>query len=362
MDMTGPMIEAIELRRSFSVQHGEIFGLLGPNGAGKTTTIRMLSGQIDPSGGRATVADCDVVKDRARLKERIGVVFEEQNLYERLSATNNLRFSCWLYNLPESRINEALDLVHLRDRAKDPVRTFSNGMKQRLMIARAIANPQPPVTITTAMINPPSTTNKGVLLGQIYTPLVLLLSLTVGTSFIPLLLLEEGEKKTLRMLLVTPASFEEILIGKLLVVLFFQIVITCVVLAIQGGFSGSIPLVLLSVVIGARFSLSLGLFFGSVFSTVSAAGAVAGIVAVIYIVGGMFVGQLCQTLGNGPVLQIARLLPTYYLADGVVNASQNLGSWGSHLFDIGVILGSTIILLVVSAWALRRQSAVLATI
>ena len=149
------MIEAHDLRRSFngneavagisfSVTHGEIFGLLGPNGAGKTTTIRLLSGQIDPSGGRATVAGCDVVADRSRLKERIGVVFEEQNLYERLSARENLQFNCRIYNLPKSRVDEVLELVHLRERAKDPVRTFSNGMKQRLMIARALLH-NPPV-------------------------------------------------------------------------------------------------------------------------------------------------------------------------------------------------------------------------
>jgi len=143
------MIVANDLRRSFndkvavggvsfSVERGEIFGLLGPNGAGKTTTIRLLTGQIDPSGGGASVAGCDVVKDRARLKGLIGVVFEEQNLYERLSATHNLRFNCWLYDLPETRIDEVLDIVHLTNRSKDPVRMFSNGMKQRLMIARAL--------------------------------------------------------------------------------------------------------------------------------------------------------------------------------------------------------------------------------
>ena len=148
------MIEARDLRRtfkhkeavagiSFTARRGEIFGLLGPNGAGKTTTIRILSGQIDPSAGSAIVAGCDVVRDRARLKERIGVVFEEQNLYERLSARNNLAFSCWLYGLPESRADEVLDLVQLRDRAKDHVSTFSNGMKQRLMIARALLHRPP---------------------------------------------------------------------------------------------------------------------------------------------------------------------------------------------------------------------------
>jgi ABC-2 type transport system ATP-binding protein len=154
--MTSPdlMIEACDLQRvfgekeavagiSFQVRRGEIFGLLGPNGAGKTTTIRILTGQIDPTGGEAIVAGCDVVKDRAQLKERIGVVFEEQNLYERLSARLNLEFSCWLYGLPKSRADETLELVHLRDRARDPVRAYSNGMRQRLMIARALLHKPP---------------------------------------------------------------------------------------------------------------------------------------------------------------------------------------------------------------------------
>ena len=143
------MIDAVDLRRafgakeavqgiSFTVRKGEIFGLLGPNGAGKTTTIRMLTGQIDPSGGTARVAGCDVVKERSKLKERIGVVFEEQNLYERLSARLNLEFSCWLYGVDVKRVDEVLDLVRLRDRAKDHVREYSNGMRQRLMIARAL--------------------------------------------------------------------------------------------------------------------------------------------------------------------------------------------------------------------------------
>jgi ABC-2 type transport system ATP-binding protein len=143
------MIEAQDLRRvfgkkeavagiSFEVRRGEIFGFLGPNGAGKTTTIRMLTGQIDPSAGTAIVAGCDVVRERQQLKEHIGVVFEEQNLYERLSARDNLEFSCGLYGIAHSRVDEVLELVRLRDRGKDKVQSFSNGMRQRLMIARAL--------------------------------------------------------------------------------------------------------------------------------------------------------------------------------------------------------------------------------
>jgi ABC-2 type transport system ATP-binding protein len=82
--------------------------------------IRMLTGQINLSSGHATVAGCDVMKDRQRSKERIGVVFEEQNLSERLSARDNLRFNCWLYGLPESRVENVLELVELAGRSKDP--------------------------------------------------------------------------------------------------------------------------------------------------------------------------------------------------------------------------------------------------
>lgn len=143
------MIEAHDLRRtfgakvavagiSFTAQRGEIFGLLGPNGAGKTTTIRMLTGQLDPSGGWACVAGYDVVKRRGPLKQHIGIVFEEQNLYERLSTRQNLIFSSRLYGVPKRRVDEVMDLVNLRDRAKDPVGKLSNGLRQRLMIARAL--------------------------------------------------------------------------------------------------------------------------------------------------------------------------------------------------------------------------------
>jgi ABC-2 type transport system ATP-binding protein len=123
---------------SFSVEAGEIFGFLGHNGAGKTTTIRMLSGQLLPTSGRAQVAGCDVITEQRRLKPLIGVVSEHQNLYERMSGRENLEFAVRLYGQDVRRVNETLAQVDLLDRAKDNVRTFSNGMKQRLLIARAL--------------------------------------------------------------------------------------------------------------------------------------------------------------------------------------------------------------------------------
>lgn len=123
---------------SFSVDAGEIFGFLGHNGAGKTTTIRMLSGQLLPTSGRGRVAECDIVSEQQRLRPMIGVVSEHQNLYERMSGRENLEFAARLYSKDLRRVDEVLEQVALVDRAKDKVQNYSNGMKQRLLIARSI--------------------------------------------------------------------------------------------------------------------------------------------------------------------------------------------------------------------------------
>jgi ABC-2 type transport system ATP-binding protein len=123
---------------TFDVNYGEIFGFLGPNGAGKSTTIKVLTGQLRPTSGSAHVVGCDVVEERQEFKPQIGVVFEYQNLYERLSAWDNLRFSARLYGVEKARIDEVLAQVGLQDRAKERIKKYSNGMKQRLLIARAL--------------------------------------------------------------------------------------------------------------------------------------------------------------------------------------------------------------------------------
>jgi ABC-2 type transport system ATP-binding protein len=123
---------------TFAVEAGELFGFLGPNGAGKTTTIKVLTGQLRPTSGTAQVAGCDVVEERQQLMPRIGVVFEVQNLYERLSARDNLVFAARLYGVPKGRVDQVLTQVGLAERARDRIKEYSNGMKQRLLIARAL--------------------------------------------------------------------------------------------------------------------------------------------------------------------------------------------------------------------------------
>lgn len=123
---------------TFAVAQGEIFGFLGPNGAGKTTTIKMLTGQLEPTRGKARVAGYNIDRDYKHIKPRIGVVFEHQNLYERMTARENLLFSARLYGANRKYVDELLDQVGLSDRANDQLKKFSNGMKQRILFARAL--------------------------------------------------------------------------------------------------------------------------------------------------------------------------------------------------------------------------------
>jgi ABC-2 type transport system ATP-binding protein len=125
---------------SFEVNEGEIFGLLGHNGAGKTTTIRMLTGRTRPTSGAARIAGMDVTTEMDRIKPLINLVFEDANVYERLTGWDNLATFARLYGVPTSRISELLETVGLAEAAKRRVKGYSTGMRQRLIIARALLN------------------------------------------------------------------------------------------------------------------------------------------------------------------------------------------------------------------------------
>lgn len=125
---------------SFEVRPGEILGFLGPNGAGKSTTIKVLTGQLRPKAGVARVLGIDVTADDPALQARIGVCFEEKNLYLNMTGKENLEFFASLYGIKDADVMGALRRVGLADRANDRVKTYSKGMRQRMMISRAFIN------------------------------------------------------------------------------------------------------------------------------------------------------------------------------------------------------------------------------
>ncbi len=127
-------------RISFKVAEGEILGFLGPNGAGKTTTVKMLTGQLKPKGGQAHVLGMDVARDAGKIRGEIGVCFEQTNLYEQMSALENLQLFARLFGISGFDGLALLKRVGLAGREKDKVEGYSKGMKQRLMVARALLN------------------------------------------------------------------------------------------------------------------------------------------------------------------------------------------------------------------------------
>jgi ABC-type multidrug transport system ATPase subunit len=123
----------------FEVRRGEIFGFLGPNGAGKTTTVRMIFGLITPTSGSINILGYEVPTYRQQVLPHVGALIETPALYRHMSGRDNLRAIGYvLGGVSEKRMDAVLDLVGLRSRAKDRVRTYSLGMKQRLGIAIAL--------------------------------------------------------------------------------------------------------------------------------------------------------------------------------------------------------------------------------
>jgi len=127
---------------SFDIKKGELFGILGPNGAGKSTTIYMLTTLLKPTSGTAIVDNRDILKEPDKVREGIGIVFQDQTLDTYLTAFDNLDIHGRLYGMKKDervkKIDEVLEIVELSEWKDKIVKTFSGGMKRRLEIARGL--------------------------------------------------------------------------------------------------------------------------------------------------------------------------------------------------------------------------------
>ncbi|WP_214059964.1 MULTISPECIES: ABC transporter ATP-binding protein [unclassified Mesotoga] len=125
---------------SFEVKEGEVFGFLGPNGAGKSTTQKILTGLLPLQKGSARVMDVDVSKTTSEFYNRIGVSFENPNLYLKLTGLENLEYFASLYDVPTADPMNLLEMVGLKEAAKKKAGEYSKGMQQRLVFARSLIN------------------------------------------------------------------------------------------------------------------------------------------------------------------------------------------------------------------------------
>ena len=141
---------------SLEVAKGEIHGFLGPNGAGKTTTIRMIAGLLKPSSGRVTIAGKDLAQEPEAAKRQLGFIPDRPFLYEKLTASEFLRFHGGLYGLEgapvEERAQELLQLFELTKWKDELVESFSHGMKQRLVMCSAFLHRPQAVLVDEPMV------------------------------------------------------------------------------------------------------------------------------------------------------------------------------------------------------------------
>jgi lipooligosaccharide transport system ATP-binding protein len=128
----------------FEIKPGECFGLLGPNGAGKTSTVKMICGMMPPTAGLLSVLGYDTQRDARLMKANIGVVPDEYNLDVDLTVMENLEVYANFFNLPKDAARdkavELLSFMEIVDKSRDTIDELSNGMKRRLLIARALIN------------------------------------------------------------------------------------------------------------------------------------------------------------------------------------------------------------------------------
>lgn len=123
---------------NFSIEEGEIFGFLGPSGAGKTTTIKLLTSQLIPTSGEVKVFGKDVYANKNDIVKNIGVLSDTSGIYDRLSVLDNLMLFADIYGVQRKNVLEILEKVGMSDTIKKEAKKLSKGMKQRLMVARAV--------------------------------------------------------------------------------------------------------------------------------------------------------------------------------------------------------------------------------
>ena len=125
---------------SIDIKAGELFGFLGPSGAGKTTTIKIVTGQMRQTGGVATILGRDTTTLNHEIYSQVGIVTDNSGVYENMSAYDNLLLFSRILNTNKNEVPKLLERVGLGDESKKKVKKFSKGMKQRLILARAMLN------------------------------------------------------------------------------------------------------------------------------------------------------------------------------------------------------------------------------
>lgn len=226
---------------------------------------------------------------------------------------------------------------------------------------RNLAQPQTPVTLAAVSINSADANSDSMPPGPFYALLAVMTSFIVGASLMPNLLIEEKERKTLWMLLVSPASMTDVVAGKLLVGMGYQVLLSLVTLAVQRAFTRQSLVIAFFILLGAYLTVAMGLLVGSVFRSIHVGGPFTGIIALFFLIPAFFAGPFGRMFDGGLLPQVMRLLPTYYLANGLLAALQDQATTQQIVADGAVVLCTALAFFAAAVWVLRRQTAVTAS-
>lgn len=190
-------------------------------------------------------------------------------------------------------------------------------------------------------------------LTSFYLVLLLVMALCmVGAFIVPTILVEEKEKRTLQAVLVSPASYGDLVIGKALVGLFYSLLIALLLLLLNKGFAGNVVVTLLAVVLGALFLVFVGLLMGALFSTITQVNTWSSIVMLALLIPAMFI---LPPQPPAPVSTITRLIPTSYMANAISIGLSGKATLSNVGLDLLVLAGATVLVLAAVLWALRRE-------
>lgn len=224
--------------------------------------------------------------------------------------------------------------------------------------ARNLAQPQTPVTLAASSINSADAGSASMPLGPFYALLAVMTSFIVGASLMPALLIEEKERKTLWMLLVSPATMTDVVAGKLLVGMGYQVLLSLVTLAVQHAFTRQSLVIVLFILLGACLTVAMGLLVGSIFRSIHVGGPFTGMIALFFLIPAFFAGPFGRMFDGGLLPQVMRLLPTYYLANGLLAALQGKAAPQQIVADGAVVLCTALAFFAAAVWVLRRQTVV----
>jgi ABC-2 type transport system permease protein len=254
------------------------------------------------------------------------------------------------------------------------VELYINAAKQKDEIGRqrtsiyftsfftAQANQQPPIKLVSETVNKPKEADTSPLnkffsnpnaLASFYGGFTLgLTPIIIGMLVLPVLLVEEKEKKTLRFMLTTPARTSEIVIAKAAIGFIYSLILAALVLLINSGSVEDVGIVALFVIIGSLFGVTMGILIGSFFNNVQAVNTWAGMLMTLMMLPGIFV-----LFGvSGIFAVVLRFIPSYWLMDGTVNAAMGNLGFNAAVLDLSLSIAVVIVLLAISMWLLRRRS------